>query len=485
MVRKASIVSMPEHISETTLRKGTQELATKDARAHWRKMVKKDRKGAVTRFLEEKTRTRSVENADTGGIHNIIEDVIRSKTFEMVMLGLICLQAASIGWQVQYNAVYHEKLWVHDLIELVFCIGFTLELIVRISVLQWNFCLRDVTWNIFDAFCVTLMNADIIVERVWGSNVSVLTQVPSLRVVRVIRIVRVLRVIRVLKFFRELRLMLHSILGSAKSLIWAVSVLGVMFYTFGISLTQGAVDFCRQTAHRCDALDQEIVDLQQHFGSLWSSMLSLFYSMSGGISWADLVDSLRPLHWSYTAVLLSYICCTSIAVVNIVTGVFVESAMQSSQKDKESLIEEELTNKQCYVESMQQIFMAMDKDGNGGIGLEEFETAIVDPRMVAYFNALGLDITDVETLFTLLDRDSTGTIDMEEFLVGCMRLKGEASSLNLAKMSLESEWIVHAMGNLTDAMRELLAVVNPSAPLLEVQRLPCQPAPERDVTADC
>merc|ERR1712192_143744 len=79
---------------------------------------------------------------------------------------------------------------------------------------------------------------------------------------------------------------------------------------------------------------------------------------------------------------------------------------------------------------------------------DDFETVVADQKMVAYWNALGLDITDAKSLFVLLDRDHTGTIDIEEFLVGMLRLKGGARSLDMAKLQMEVEWMVEAMERL-------------------------------------
>merc|ERR1712203_4802 len=85
-----------------------------------------------------------------------------------------------------------------------------------------------------------------------------------------------------------------------------------------------------------------------------------------------------------------------------------------------------------------------------------FEEAVEDASMVAYFSALGLEIADVKSLFVLLDRDQTGSIDIEEFLVGCLRLRGEARSLDLAKLQFESEWMVQSLENLTLQVRYLV-----------------------------
>jgi len=82
-----------------------------------------------------------------------------------------------------------------------------------------------------------------------------------------------------------------------------------------------------------------------------------------------------------------------------------------------------------------------------------------DERVVAYLSAFGLDITEVQTLFLLLDRDQKGVIDIDDFLLGCMRLKGGAKTLDVAKMQYDCEWIVHNLETLTaeiDGMKALM-----------------------------
>merc|ERR1712032_280102 len=134
--------------------------------------------------------------------------------------------------------------------------------------------------------------------------------------------------------------------------------------------------------------------------------------------------------------------------VNIVTGVFVESAMQSGIHDRDTIVQEEMLEKEAYVEKIKLCFQELDVGKNGTVGLQEFEQAVSDPKVVVLINALGLDITDVQTLFLLLDRDQSGIIDIEEFLVGCLRLKGEARTLEIAKLQIEVEFLVHAVDNI-------------------------------------
>jgi len=138
-----------------------------------------------------------------------------------------------------------------------------------------------------------------------------------------------------------------------------------------------------------------------------------------------------------------FISFAILAVLNIVTGVFVDTAMQSSKNDRECIIQEELKDAEAYRANMATMFRELDSDESGTIGLNEFEAALEDRRMVMYFKALQLDITDARSLFLLLDKDREGSISIDEFLNGCTKLRGEAKSLDIAKIIFMCDWLVH------------------------------------------
>jgi len=54
-----------------------------------------------------------------------------------------------------------------------------------------------------------------------------------------------------------------------------------------------------------------------------------------------------------------------------------------------------------------------------------------DSRVQGYFSAFGLEASDVEMLFALLDTDNSGELDVGEFVDGCLRLKGDARSIDI------------------------------------------------------
>jgi len=373
-------------------------------------------------------------------------------------LFLVLLNAIFIGWQVEYFAIHSVLPSFQRTGELIFCIIFSVELFLRIVAERLKFFVTpDLGWNVFDIGVVFMMVAEQILDAMSANlSSSVLSQMSMLRVLRLVRVVRVLKVIRVLKFFRELRMMVYSILTSFKSLAWAVMVQGVMFYIFGISLTQGVVDYCAN-AGAWTSPDTKLMRL--YFGTLGRSCLSLFEAMAGGISWGELIDALDLLHRGYKFIFLLYISFAIFAVANIVTAVFVEGAMLNAQHDREVIIQEQMRSNQAYLQNMQQIFFEVDRDEDGCIELSELQQAMKDERVVAYLSAFGLDITEVQTLFLLLDRDQKGVIDIDDFLLGCMRLKGGAKTLDVAKMQYDCEWIVHNLETLTaeiDGMKALM-----------------------------
>merc|ERR1711920_1128037 len=105
--------------------------------------------------------------------------------------------------------------------------------------------------------------------------------------------------------------------------------------------------------------------------------------------------------------------------------------------------------------------MGLDTNGSGALSLEEFEKHIEDEKIMAYLRTREIDIGQVKTLFTLLDVDQTGDVDMEEFVAGVLRLKGGATSMDLAVLTYRVQYIHHSLTCLTKLLAEKL----PDVPL--------------------
>merc|ERR1711907_693753 len=98
----------------------------------------------------------------------------------------------------------------------------------------------------------------------------------------------------------------------------------------------------------------------EDFGTLDRSLISLYMAMSGGNDWSQYYFGLMLVSLSYRMVFLLFITFALFAVVNIVTGVFVDAAMQANQMDRGIVVHEDLENKKIYLQAMQQIFDEMD-----------------------------------------------------------------------------------------------------------------------------
>merc|ERR1712176_831694 len=72
-----------------------------------------------------------------------------------------------------------------------------------------------------------------------------------------------------------------------------------------------------------------------------------------------------------------------------------------------------------------------DLDKSGTLSWEEFRAHLENQKVRAYFQTLDLDVSQAHVLFALLDADGSNQVTIDEFLDGCMRLKGQAKSIDL------------------------------------------------------
>jgi len=84
------------------------------------------------------------------------------------------------------------------------------------------------------------------------------------------------------------------------------------------------------------------------------------------------------------------------------------------------------------------LFKQIDTNHNGIISGEELEQHLDDPAVQAYFLSIDIQPHEADTVFSLLGGEPDADIDFEEFILGCMRYKGTARAVDLARVSYEN-----------------------------------------------
>merc|ERR1712039_1071974 len=118
-------------------------------------------------------------------------------------------------------------------------------------------------------------------------------------------------------------------------------------------------------------------------------------------------------------------------------------------------------------DTMRHIFEELDVDDDASIAFEELLTHMQDPEIGAYFSKLGIDVDQVRKIFSLLDSDKSGTIDKNEFVFGCLRLKGQAKSLDIAVLKQDIKWLRQGMMALGETLDSLVSKAPEQSATLE------------------
>jgi len=245
---------------------------------------------------------------------------------------------------------------------------------------------------------------------------------------------RTLRMVRLIRFVRGLRTLIHSVLVTMKSLVWAMVLMFMIFYGFGVAFVQAVVD------HYAEHLDKSLSgDLGKFWGSLPRAMYTLLLSITNGISWINAVTPLAVVGEFWIVLFLIFIMFTVFAVLNVITSVFCQSAIDSAAMDKDMVTMHMMANKKLYVDTLMAVFNDIDNDGSGVVTISEFERYLAEDRCKMYLDSLDINTQDAWALFKLLDTDKEGTLDLDEFISGCLNLKGSAKAMHFAKLDRDNQ----------------------------------------------
>eukprot|EP00927_Polykrikos_kofoidii_P011763 TRINITY_DN15024_c0_g2_i1.p1 TRINITY_DN15024_c0_g2~~TRINITY_DN15024_c0_g2_i1.p1 ORF type:complete len:640 (+),score=113.88 TRINITY_DN15024_c0_g2_i1:43-1962(+) len=357
------------------------------------------------------------------------QELVASRMWEMGVGFLIFLNSIWIGVtvEIQCNAFPAAAPSNLQFVDAAFCALFSVELLLRFvacgGVVQFFVYANDVWWNVFDFLIVTVTAADLISSQnsdgIASNNFS---GARAFRLLRFVRFFRFMRIVRVLRLFQELRTVVSSALASLKAVVWTLMLMFLMIYVVAICITQVFLE------SRRDVVDQDYIEIW--WGSVFRSVLTLFACITSGVDWEILMNpmiaDLGPLA---VVSFMLYIAFCLFALLNVITGVFVEKAMVNADQVKIDFLRDRVCDA---------FRRFMKHDDATTITASKFDLMVQSEEMQDYFRAIDVDTSDSSIIFQILDADKSGSIDVVELITGCMRLRGPAQALHMEMLMHES-----------------------------------------------
>lgn len=392
---------------------------------------------------------------------SFLQRLVQSLAFRIACLVLIVINSVFTGVRMDSDlrtSLERVKGGIHSstsaffYIEIGFTAWFILELVLRILAERRAFLFgENRSYNLMDSVLILLSVAEIFLPGLPSAS--------FLRLFRAFRIVRIARLVQSISALKPLRTMLFAIVNSFTALLWAFFMIMLTFFVFSIFIGGAVLALFED----CDVAQQTEIDramtLAPYFGNLYLTMVTLFASITGGDDWMNAARHLRLLDAGefYFAVYCCFIFFSLIGLLNVVNGIFVDSAVCTRTEDE--VVQHFRDDEHRTSQEIRRIFQQSDKDGNGSITLEELQNQIKHPWVKAYFAGLDIDPREASIIFSLLDTDGSGELTMDEFITGILKMKGSAKGVDVLAIMFDHQRLALSFNALCSYLEDQLSEI--------------------------
>jgi len=318
--------------------------------------------------------------------------------FELAIGLVILLNAVFIVLQADWSARHPGRANPIDymIIETMFFFVFFVEVVLQMWVFQRKFFTgRDWKWNWFDLSVVVTAAVEETVKLITAvSGFKASNMTTLFRVMRIVKLTRVVRIVRVFRIFRELRIMVTSIISTLFTLFWSIVCLVMIMSAFSVFFLTMVSDY--------QATDGPNPELEQYFGSMTKVMLCLFQATTGGMDWRVVCEALMEVSFLSVAMLCVFISMMNYAIMNILTGICVNTANKTAEDDFEISIHEERSRQDNVTGKLKELLHEGDKDNNGTITWAQLEGYLRYPEVKHSFKKLDLEPWHLQSFFDVL-----------------------------------------------------------------------------------
>lgn len=344
-------------------------------------------------------------------------------------IGLIIVaNSICIGIETSYE-IEGKNTDVFQVLEHVFLWIYIVELGLRFVAYGVS-CLKD-GWTLFDFVLVILGVLSLyILGPIFSNmksddndNVAIVKKLTGFLVLRTLRLFRLARLLKLMVQFRTLWMLVRGLLSSLGTILYAFILIVLILYIFSCMTLELVTNNLK---------DNPVVGdiISNHFPNLAMTMLSLMQFVT--------IDSISGMYFplvkeepTLILLFLPAILVVSITLVNLVTAVIVEGAIQAGNEDAEAIRRYKQYRFMKMLPELRAKFREMDQDGNDLLTLEEVVHA---PAAIKHDLSEFVDGEGLHELFEMIDIDESGEINSDEFCDGIAKLVNSEAPVELIRI---------------------------------------------------
>jgi len=334
--------------------------------------------------------------------------VANTVAFHAISLMMICANALYIGIEADWNesVSLNEAEWQYQVCDHVFCIFFTVEIIIRFGTFRKKRdCFRD-NWFLLDFVMVILM-----VCETWILNI-ILTFVESPPntgafggIGRMLRLLRLTRISKLMQIVPELVTMVKGMIAAIRAVHAALIILILLVYVFAIIM---------------NALIADDPSVSDYFPTVRSAMMTLIVQ---GVLLDDistltysLLETRNPIAVVFFAV---FILLSALTVMNMLIGVLCQVVLDVSAEEKENNIKDKMKK------TLLVMLQTLDADHSGQLSKEEVQAVICEPAAVSIMNDIQVDTEHLLDLTEMLYPTEDSTLPISVIMNIVLSLRGK------------------------------------------------------------
>lgn len=421
---------------------------------------------SVSRYLES-YRTRQLINS-LSDIPSITTDwklfckysamyVVSWSYFEYVIGLIIFVNAGVVGLSITADLEGND-MTPYTILENIFMAIYIVEVCLRFIAYGVQKNLKD-PWVVFDIVLICLggitvwVLEPVVAAQPEDADSTINSILTPLLIFRIFRLLRLLRALRLVNIFRTLWRLVQGLLHSLGTMCWTFVLVGITLYVFACC----AVELITKDEFlRRDPRIEEVAS--RYFRSIPVTMMSLLQFVTA--------DSIHEIYWDlvmkqplFIIGVIAIILVVAVALMNLVTAVIVEKAIDNAAMDKEMMSHYNRKRCQDLIPQLRTAFRQIDENGDGSLTLAE---------IVGNLEALPKEVQDVMAgdaaaeVFEMLDIDGSGLIGEAEIVEGMLQLMLSDVPFETTRMMHTLRVIRFEIAEMRDELKATKRAVDPS-----------------------